>query len=225
MMPNITIVMPVLNEANILQDRLSTLQAFRNSCKIIVTDGGSRDESIAIAQPLSDQIIHSPRSRARQMNGGAKLANTEILLFLHADIQLPLNAFEQIIQAIGRGFHWGRFDVCFDSPRPIFKLIAFMMNARSRLTGIATGDQAMFVTKSAFEKVSGFPDIPLMEDIALSQRLKKLGPPACLKVTVMTSARRWQRDGIFTTILLMWRLRLCYFFGANPENLAKQYYK
>lgn len=171
-----------------------------------------------------DKVIDNPRGRARQMNAGAAQANADILLFLHADTQLPDNAVESMIQVIADGYCWGRFDVAFDNPKPIFRLIAFMMNWRSRLTGIATGDQGIFVTRQAFDSVGAYPEVALMEDIAISARLKKLGKPCCLKAKVVTSARRWQQYGIFRTILLMWRLRLAYFFGADPNDLAARYY-
>ncbi len=159
------------------------------------------------------------------MNCGAAGAQADVLLFLHADTVLPDNAVTLIVRAVAEGYHWGRFDVSFDSPQPIFKLIAFMMNWRSRLTSIATGDQALFMTRSAFDAVGGFPEIALMEDIAASASLKKLGRPCCLTDQVITSARRWQQHGIVKTILLMWWLRLCYFFGADPAELVLRYYR
>jgi rSAM/selenodomain-associated transferase 2 len=159
------------------------------------------------------------------MNCGAAQAQAEILMFLHADTQLPDDALPLILQAIAKGYQWGRFDVSFDSPKPAFRLIAFMMNWRSRLTGIATGDQAMFMTHQAFKTVGGFPEIALMEDIAISAQLKKQGKPCCLKARVVTSARRWQQQGIIKTILLMWLLRLGYFLGADPDTLVNLYYR
>ena len=192
---------------------------------MLLVDGGSDDVSANIARPLVDQVLHSPMGRARQMNCGAAQAQTDVLLFLHADTQLPDNAIDLILQAVAKGYHWGRFDVSFDSPQPIFKLIAFMMNWRSRLTCIATGDQALFMTRQAFNAVSGFPEIALMEDIALSASLKKLGRPCCLKDQVITSARRWQQYGTAQTILLMWWLRLQYFFGVDPNAIAAHYYR
>lgn len=224
MISKISIIIPVLNEAGQVAGRLQALQSLREHCQLIVVDGGSNDDSPTIAAPLADKLLHSERGRAKQMNTGAAQADADLLLFLHADTRLPSGAFELILQAIDGGYHWGRFDVAFDSPKPIFKLIAFMMNWRSRLTGIATGDQAMFVSKLAFQAVGGFPDIALMEDIALSALLKKQGKPCCLKSKVVTSARRWLQHGILKTILLMWRLRLAYFFGADPNDLAKRYY-
>ncbi len=225
MKSQLSIVIPVVNEAGQLASRLQALQTLRNRCQLLLVDGGSDDDSAKIAEPLVDQVLNSPRGRALQMNFGVTAAQTEVLLFLHADTRLPDNAINQILQAVASGYHWGRFDVSFDSPQPVFKLIAFMMNWRSRLTGIATGDQAMFMTRWAFDEVSSFPDIALMEDIAISASLKKLGRPCCLTDQVMTSARRWQEHGIVKTILLMWWLRLKYFFGADPADLVLRYYR
>lgn len=220
----ISIIIPVLNEAHQLADRLHALQHLRDRCQLLVVDGGSHDGSAIIAEPLVDKLIFSPRGRAKQMNAGATRAEADVLLFLHADTRLPDDAANLISLAIAKGFHWGRFDVAFDNAKPIFKLIAFMMNQRSRLTGIATGDQCLFMTRQAFEAVGGFPPIALMEDIAISSKLNKLGKPSCLKSIVVTSARRWQQQGIYKTILLMWWLRLAYFFGADPDDLAARYY-
>lgn len=225
MKPQLSIIIPVVNEAGQLAAKLQALQVLRNRCQLLLVDGGSDDGSAQIAEPLVDQVLPSPRGRARQMNCGAAGAQADVLLFLHADTRLPDNAVNLIIQAIDNGYHWGRFDVSFDNTQPIFRLIAFMMNRRSRLTGIATGDQALFMTRQAFQAVAGFPDIALMEDIAVSTRLKKLGRPCCIDAKVVTSARRWQQQGIFRTILLMWLLRLRYFFGADPNDLAARYYR
>ena len=220
----ISIVIPVLNEAEHLSAKLLALQVLRDRCQLIVVDGGSDDSSPTLAEPLVDKLILSSRGRGRQMNAGAAQANAEILLFLHADTRLPEQAIHWIIQALAQGYQWGRFDVAFDSPKPVFKLIAFMMNQRSRLTGMATGDQALFMTRAAFTAVGGFPEIALMEDIAISRQLKKIGKPACIKDKVITAARRWQQHGIGKTIVLMWWLRLAYFLGADPDDLAERYY-
>jgi rSAM/selenodomain-associated transferase 2 len=225
MNPQLSIIIPVVNEANHHTTRLQALQILRNHCQLVLVDGGSEDDSAKIAEPLVDQVLHSPRGRTQQMNFGVTHAQAEVLLFLHADTCLPDNAVNKILQAVDLGYHWGRFDVSFDSPQPVFKLIAFMMNWRSRLIDIATGDQAMFMTRQAFDAVAGFPEIALMEDIALSASLKKLGRPSCLTDQVITSARRWQQHGILKTILLMWWLRLRYFFGANTADLVARYYR
>lgn len=225
MKPRLSIIMPVLNECERLDATLQTLQALRPNCELIVADGGSSDASTAQAAPMADKVLSSARGRAKQMNAGAAKARADILLFLHADTALPDGTVKLIAKAIEEGWVWGRFDVQFDDPKLIFKLIAWMMNLRSRLSGIATGDQAIFVSRKAFEAIGGFPDIALMEDINLSSRLKKLGKPCCLRAKVTTSARRWQQHGILKTVLLMWCLRLAYFFGADPTDLAARYYR
>jgi len=225
MTASVSIVMPIYNEASGLEAHLMSLQALRTDCEIIAVDGGSNDSSPAIALPLVDCLIGSPRGRARQMNAGAALAGADILLFLHADTVLPPQAPQTIRQALADGGLWGRFDLGFDSAEPIFTVIAAMMNWRSRLTGVATGDQAIFVRKSAFEAVRGFPEIDLMEDIALSKILKSLAPPCCLRAKVLTSARRWRNFGVLRTIVAMWVWRWRYFCGADPALLAAEYYK
>lgn len=225
MQPLISIVIPVINEAAQLAEKLQPLQALRDHCQLIVADGGSDDGSPEIAAAWVDKVLNSPRGRGRQMNVGAFEADADILLFLHADTRLPPDAVNLIVDAVLQGYQWGRFDVEFNCARPVFKLIALMMNWRSRLTGIATGDQAIFVNRRAFAAVGGFPEIALMEDIDLSRRLKNLGWPCRLRAKVVTSARRWQQYGVVKTILLMWRLRLAYFFGADPDRLAARYYR
>ncbi|MCQ8106026.1 TIGR04283 family arsenosugar biosynthesis glycosyltransferase [Methylomonas sp. SURF-2] len=225
MPPQLSIIIPVLNEAGQLAEKLQALQNLRDRCQLLLVDGGSDDGSACVAAGLVDQVLYSPPGRGKQMNLGAAKSAADVLLFLHADTRLPSDAVALLEHAVAAGYRWGRFDVRFDSSRATFKLIAFMMNWRSRLTGIATGDQALFVTRQAFAAAGGFPEIALMEDIGLSARLKKQGRPCCLRATVTTSARRWQRHGILKTIVLMWRLRLAYFFGADPGRLAAQYYR
>jgi rSAM/selenodomain-associated transferase 2/rSAM/selenodomain-associated transferase 1 len=218
------IVMPVLNEGPTLAQYLHVLQALRQrGAELVVVDGGSTDSTWALASALADQVLLSPRGRAAQMNAGAKDCNADVLLFLHADTQLPQDADQLIARAIASGHSWGRFDVRIDGPDPMLRVVERLMNLRSRLTGIATGDQAMFVRRDLFERLGGFADLPLMEDIELSKRLKKLGRPACMNVPVVTSARRWQQHGVWHTIVLMWRLRLAFFLGTSPQALAQQY--
>lgn len=222
MNPILSIVVPTLNEAAGIEEALRALAPLRErGAEVIVADGGSTDGTPALARPLADHVLAAPRGRAAQMNAGAAVAHGDLLLFLHADTRLPPEADRLVNDAL-MGHLWGRFDVRFDE-RGIFALIAFTMNLRSRLTGIVTGDQAMFVTRAAFARTGGFPPIALMEDVALSAALKRLGPPAALHARVTTAARRWRRHGIARTVLLMWRLRLAYFFGANPEKLARLY--
>ncbi len=222
--PFIRIVVPVLNEEAALPARLAALVPLRaQGAEIVVVDGGSFDHSAAVAQPLVDRVLQAARGRAAQMNAGAAGAQTAILLFLHADTQLPYGALEAIRRAVARGALWGRFDVRLDSPRLLLRWVGALMNLRSRLTGIATGDQAMFVTRAAFDAAGGFAEMPLMEDIELSKRLRAQAWPACLRPPVITSARRWEKHGAWRTIWLMWRLRAAYFMGADPARLASQY--
>jgi rSAM/selenodomain-associated transferase 2 len=221
----LSIITPVLNEEAGIAATLQALSPLRaRGAEVIVVDGGSGDRTVALARPLCDRLIAAPRGRAAQMNAGAGDARGDVLLFLHADTRLPEDADRLILDGLAaRGCAWGRFDLHIEGRHPLFPLIAGMMNLRSRLTGIATGDQAMFVERSAFAAIGGFPDIALMEDIELSRRLKRLGRPLCLKSCVKTSGRRWEKHGVLRTILTMWRLRLAYFFGAAPAKLAVSY--
>jgi len=219
----LSIIMPVLDEAEVIADALQALAAYRQrGAEVIVVDGGSHDATQDIARPLADRVIAAPRGRAAQMNAGAAHARGGVLLFLHADTRLPPNADRLVLEGIERsGRPWGRFDVAIAGRSPLLAMVAFTMNLRSRLTGIATGDQAMFATREAF--AGGFPDIALMEDIALSRRLKHISPPLCLWDKASTSGRRWEQRGVLRTIMLMWRLRLAYFLGAEPAALARRY--
>jgi rSAM/selenodomain-associated transferase 2 len=218
-------VVPVLNEATTLVAALEALQPLRRrGVELIVVDGESRDKSASLALPLADTVMTSTPGRATQMNIGASAASGDVLLFLHADTRLPDNALEQLNQALA-AHRWGRFNVTLEGSSCWLGMIATLMNARSRLTGIATGDQAMFMSRAAFAAAGGFPEQPLMEDIELSQRLKRHGRPACLKARVITSGRRWEQHGVWRTIWLMWRLRLYYWLGADPEDLARAYLK
>jgi rSAM/selenodomain-associated transferase 2 len=221
----VSVVVPVLDEAEGIGRTLAGLQALRDAGgEVIVVDGGSRDATRAIALPLADRVIDAPRGRALQMNAGARVARGALLVFLHADTVLPAGALEGLgarLEASGRS--WGRFDVSIDAADPLLALVALLMNARSRWTGVATGDQAIFARRDAFERAGGFPEIPVMEDVALSKILKRASPPLCLRDRVVTSARRWQRRGTLRTILLMWRLRLAYALGADPRRLARRY--
>lgn len=220
---NLSIIVPVLNEAPGITHFLAGLSELRaRGAQLIVVDGGSSDGTPALAAPLADLLIHSKGGRANQMNAGAAQAQGEALMFLHADTILPPDS-DRLIAAALKEFRWGRFDVGFDGAHRLLPLIAAMMNLRSRMTGIATGDQAMFMLHEAFTDLGGYASIPLMEDIELSRRLKRLGRPACLRQRVATSSRRWEKHGIWRTVFLMWRLRLAYFFGADPRQLAIAY--
>jgi rSAM/selenodomain-associated transferase 2 len=186
---------------------------------VIVADGGSGDGTPRLAQPHCDRVVHCGRGRALQMNAGARAASGDALLFLHADTRLPAFSDELVLDAL-KERAWGRFDVAIDSSRPLLRVVAWAMNLRSRLTGIATGDQAIFVRRGAF---AGFPEIALMEDNAFSAAMRRAARPACLRSRVVTSGRRWESRGVLRTVLLMWRLRLLYFLGTAPERLARLY--
>jgi rSAM/selenodomain-associated transferase 2 len=222
--PNLSIIIPVLNEAAGIVVLLQSLQGLRaQGAEIIVADGGSADATIQLALPLADQVMTAPQGRASQMNAGAAIARAPLLLFLHADTRLPAGAMPQLVLAIAQGALWGRFDVKLSGTASGLGLIGTMMNLRSRLSGIATGDQAIFVRRDVFNQLGGFPDLPLMEDISFSRQMKRLGRPACLSEKVITSGRRWEKHGVLRTILLMWSLRLRFFLGADPADLAREY--
>jgi rSAM/selenodomain-associated transferase 2 len=213
----LSVVVPVLDEAAGIRAALEALAPLRSrGHEVIVVDGGSSDRTVEIAEGLCDRVLRAQRGRAAQMNAGARVATGDVLVFLHADTRLPPGAD----QLIPNSSTWGRFDVEIEGRHPLLTLVACAMNLRSRLTGIATGDQAIFVRRDAFP---GFPGIALMEDVALSKVLKRRGAPACLRQRVVTSGRRWESRGVLRTILLMWRLRLFYFLGVSPERLARRY--
>ena len=225
MTAEISIIIPTLNEGAGISLFLERLQSLRPYCELILVDGGSEDNTIELAEPHVDKVIKSSQGRAVQMNVGAATATAPIVLFLHADTQLPDDTLEQIHFAIEQGYVWGRFDVILTGNHSMLAVVAWLMNIRSRWTGIATGDQAIFVKKTVFDRINGFANIALMEDIDLSTRLKRHGKPYCIKSKVMTSGRRWIQFGIFKTIVLMWWLRLRYFLGAKPEHLEQSYRK
>jgi rSAM/selenodomain-associated transferase 2 len=219
----LSIVMPVLDEADGIVEALAALALLRaRGVEIVVSDGDSSDATAALARPLADVVLAAPRGRGRQMNAGAAASCGDVLLFLHADTRLPPDADALISDGLSRtGRTWGRFDVRIAGAHWLFPVIAAAMNLRSRVTGIATGDQAIFMTRPAFGP--GFPDLPLMEDVAVTRRLKGIGPPLCIAAPVVTSGRRWEKHGVTRTILLMWWLRFAYFLGANPARLAQSY--
>ena len=234
---NLSIIIPLLNEAdNVppLMDHINRLKPAPQ--QVIVVDGGSMDGSVTVARDVlkklreDDQsvtdwhVIESTAGRARQMNAGARKATGDVLLFLHADTWLPNDAINEVQRAMTH-YDWGRFDVCLDSNHPLLKVVGIMINQRSRLMRIATGDQAIFVKRSLFERLGGYPDQPLMEDIELCKRLKPVSKPACLTRQVTTSARRWQQNGHVRTIFLMWHLRFDYWRGVSPDTLQQRYYK
>ncbi len=221
----LSIVIPTLEESAAITTTLSALQPLRErGHEVIVVDGGSRDATLLIARLLADRAFVAAPGRSAQMNAGAAKARGDTLLFLHADTLLPAQADAAIADALAHGRRWGRFDVTIRGRPRVLKLVGAMMNLRSRLTGIATGDQAIFVERALFDAVGGFAAIPLMEDVALSTTLKRTaGRPASLALRVETSGRRWETRGPWRTIFTMWRLRLAYALGADPHRLARDY--
>ena len=220
----VSIIIPVLNEAEHIVDTLTSLSVFRNQGhEVIVVDGGSTDLTVAQAEPLADKVLHGDRGRALQMNTGIEAATGDVLLFLHADTKLPDDALTAVSQTIADGYFWGRFDVRLSGRQFMLRIIERMMNIRSCVTGIATGDQAIFISRECLDIVGRYSALPLMEDIDYSKRLREVGWPACLKKAVVTSSRRWEDRGVWKTVLLMWRLRLLYFLGVPAEKLAEQY--
>ena len=221
----ISVVIPALNEAGNITRTLESLQAMRQrGHEVIVVDGGSDDETMAVSQPLADQVVQAPRGRANQMRAGAAVASGSVIWFLHADTvsleSADLLILDELVQVDSR---WGFFEVLFPGDSLTLKVVALFMNLRARITGIATGDQGIFITCVLYEKAGGIPAIPLMEDIALSRALKRYHRPAVIRKKLVTSPRRWKKHGITKTILMMWGLRLAYFIGVDPARLAKYY--
>lgn len=224
-MSRVSIIVPVLNEADTLAESLARLRAaLTDHDELIVVDGGSSDRSIDIARALADTVLTSDPGRSTQMNTGAVCARGVWLWFIHADTVLDAR-HRLALNGLASTTRWGRFDVRLSQSRPLFRVIAFMMNWRSRLTGIATGDQALFVRRDVFREQGGFPEQPLMEDIALTRTLRVLARPACLRPPVITSSRRWESNGAWRTIWLMWSLRFRYWRGDSPDALHREYYR
>jgi len=221
----ISIIMPLLNEAAGIEQALQALQPLRaRGHEVIVVDGGSRDGTTRLVGDAADRILRTPRGRAHQMNAGARATRADVLLFLHADTRLPSDADRLVLEGLRHsGKCWGRFDVHIDSANPLLRIVSAMMNVRSRLTGICTGDQAIFVAADVFARVGGYAPLALMEDIALSTQLRRHSAPLVIRAAVVTSARRWERHGVLRTIALMWWLRARYFFGASTSSLARIY--
>ena len=222
----LSIIMPVYNEAENIIASLRRLHDYRfMGHEVIVVDGGSRDNSFDCAVGLVDKLLMSKPGRATQMNIGAEQATGDVLVFLHADTHLPEGANSLIVNALAQNHQWGRFNVRLSGQHILFRVIETMMNWRSSVTGIATGDQAIFVRREAFEQAGAYPEIKLMEDIELSKKLKKSGKPACIKQPVTTSSRKWEQNGVLKTVLLMWQLRLLHFLGVSPDKLFSRYYR
>jgi rSAM/selenodomain-associated transferase 2 len=227
MATGLSIVIPALNESANLARLLPDLVTREPDAELVVVDGGSDDDSrevVARVPPV--RWLTSPRGRARQMNAGARAAHGDALLFLHADTMLPAGAGAAILEAlVDPAVVGGRFDVRLDSPRRLLALVEWLMNRRSRLTGISTGDQGIFVRGAIFDALGGYADIPLMEDVDFTRRLKRRGRMAALRLRVTTSARKWEREGAVRTIVLMWSLRLLYALGVAPARLHRWYYR
>lgn len=220
----ISIIVPMLNEAAQLPELFAHLLPFqRAGCEIVFADGGSTDGSAKLAAVAGFKVVQSERGRARQMNAGAAAAQGKVLLFLHADTRLPEGAMQHIAHALTGPKSWGRFDVCIAGRPFMLRVVGQLMNWRSRLTSIATGDQAIFVRRIVFERAQGYPDQPLMEDVEMCKRLKSFSRSACIEHCVITSGRRWETHGVWRTILLMWRLRWAYWRGADVVELARWY--
>lgn len=223
-MTTVSVIVPVRNEASQLADVLTGIRhALQASDELIVVDGGSVDASLDIASCFSDQVLKASPGRALQMNAGAEAASGEWLWFLHADTQVQ-PAHRERLASLPAPVKWGRFDVRLSGKGVMFVIIASLMNLRSRWTGIATGDQGIFVRREVFQALGGFANQPLMEDVALSAALRRLSRPSCLRPAVLTSSRRWQQNGTWKTIWLMWSLRWRYWRGEDPVSLHRDYY-
>jgi rSAM/selenodomain-associated transferase 2 len=222
----LSIIVPVLNEAKIIQRQLEDLQVYREQgAELIVVDGGSEDQTAHLAKFLADRVIVSEPGRATQMNRGAEIATGKVLLFLHIDTDLPDNSFVELQQILlSNHFNWGWFDVRLSNAGIAYQVVASCMNIRARLTWICTGDQSLLVSRQLFRKIRGFPEIPLMEDVAISKLLRRVAQPWICKEPVVASVRRWEQKGLVRTVLLMWKLRLLYFAGVNPDRLVTRYY-
>ncbi len=218
----ISVVIPALDEASLIADAVA--DAGRHAQEVLVVDGGSRDDTRARALAAGARVLEAPRGRASQMNAGAGQAQGEVLLFLHADCRLPADAAQAIAGARAGGYRWGRFDVRLDSPRPALRVVGTMMNLRSRLSSIATGDQAIFVERTLWRDAGGFAPIPLMEDVELTARLRRTARCACLREQVTVSARRWEQRGVARTVVEMWVWRAAYALGVSPQRLHRLYY-
>jgi len=222
--PRLSIIVPVYNERESMPQLLTELSHWRQlGAEVLLVDGGSQDGCDLEAEQAGWRLIRSAKGRANQMNAGAAASSGQVLLFLHADTKLPPQADQLILNAIDQGADWGRFDVRIVGDSLVLPVVARLMNLRSRLSGIATGDQGIFIRRATFQQVDGFPQQRLMEDIEISARLRRISAPACLKQKVATSGRRWDQNGALKTILLMWRLRWAYWRGTHPDQLAELY--
>jgi len=222
----LSIIIPVLNEATVIEEQLRGLQPFRDGdVELIVADGGSEDHTAKLAEYLADRVVVSKPGRAHQMNRGSQVAKGEVFLFLHVDTALSCDAFLELQKVLARGhFSWGWFDVRLSNTGRAYRIIGAFMNIRARLTGVCTGDQSLIVSRQLFERLRGFPEISLMEDIAISKLLRQVAKPWICDKHVIVSARRWEQRGLVRTILLMWKLRFLYFLGVSTDRLAALYH-
>jgi rSAM/selenodomain-associated transferase 2 len=225
-MKKISIIVPVFNETHCIVKTLNSLLGLRQAGhELIVVDGGSTDDTIETARPMCDVVITAPKGRASQMNAGVTGSSGDILWFVHADTCIQDSVVQIMLELAEHSrVCWGRFNVRLSGQATAFRVIEYFMNLRSRFTGIATGDQAIFMHRRLYEQIGGYPDIAIMEDVAICKALKKISRPLCFSQRVITDSRRWERNGVLRTILLMWRLRLAYALGVNPGKLAKLYY-
>lgn len=223
----LSVIIPVWREVDTIEATLERLRALLSGDvyrhEIILVDAGSDDGTVSLARRFCDQVIVSSPGRAVQMNAGASAASGDLLLFLHADTLLPVSALDHLADFFVSPAVWGRFDVRLTGERRLFRMIAWFMNCRSRLTGIATGDQAIFIRRAVFDELGGFAPVPLMEDVEICGRLRRLSRPFCISDSVLTDSRRWQKHGPWRTVFLMWRIRWRYWRGESPEALAKLY--
>jgi len=221
----ISIVIPTFNESACIESTLECLEPLRQQGhEVLVVDGGSTDETRELVNNRVDRVIQTTPGRAHQMNVGASHATGDILWFIHADTKVFENAAQLILKSLANDYrHWGRFDIRLSGEHFLLRVVERLMNLRSSITGIATGDQGIFVRRNTFSAIGGFMLIPLMEDVEISRRLKKWAHPCCLRDKLITSSRRWEENGVLRTVLLMWRLRLAYALGVSPEKLAHAY--
>ena len=228
----LSVIVPLYNEGEQVNDLLDHLRELTGLSEAVLVDASDQAASNTVMDELQRRVDNDPLvtlvrclrpGRGAQMNIGAAHSSGAVLLFLHCDTRLPAHAAEHISRCIAHGRAWGWFDVRLDTRAPTYRLLERMINLRARVARIATGDQALFVTRRVFAQQRGFAEIPLMEDVELSRRLKRVGAPAVMAQPVLTSARRWQKNGVWRTIFLMWKLRLLYWVGVNPERLAAHY--
>jgi rSAM/selenodomain-associated transferase 2 len=220
----LSVIVPMLNEAGAIGATLAAIRVGAPDAEIVVVDGGSADGSVEIARPRCEVVIIGERGRAQQMNAGAARSSGEAMVFVHADTIVPESFARDIETALADpSVVGGRFDIRLDDDHPLCVLIGALISLRSRISRTATGDQAIFVRRTTFDALGGFPDLPICEDLDFARRLKRAGRVACLRTKVITSARRWRRGGILRTSIRMWTIRLLYLAGVSPSRLSRMY--